>query len=329
MKEKITAFFKENKILTALIALVLVAAIVAVTIVVAGPTGEPTGNHVSSEPVNSQITSSDASSDETPSSDASSSELSSSGETSSKPVEKPVLTDNYYDEYNKKMDMDNNFFMDSLEYTGYNLKKHRADGEMWNYILAATKRGRGWLSQIGYDYDGGSTGYEVNAEGKPDIEYFNKGGLVCASYISYVYYNYLGNVVGIDVSKIEKPENPRLAHDWYKVAQKWVEDGYSKEIKYTARLSGGRIAFKSEEEIPIGSLIVFQALDNQNGWARHVALYAGYKNGNHWVYHVGNDNGPEFCSIERMSCGPGGQFMLGVYTTPTYITEGILEKMKG
>ena len=223
--------------------------------------------------------------------------------------------------------MDNNFFMDSLEYTGYNLAKHRADGEMWNYILAATKRGRGWLSEIGYDYSGFSTGYETNSEGKPDLEHYNRHGLVCASYISYVYYNYLGNVVGIDVSKIEKPENPKLAHDWYLVAQKWVEDGYSEEIPYTATLSGGRIVFKCDREIPIGSLIVFQALDNQNGWARHVALYAGYKNGNHWVYHVGNDNGPEFCSIERMSCGPGGQFMLAVYSTPTYITEGILAKM--
>ncbi len=325
MKEKLIAFYKmavkfvtENKSLTALIALVLVAAIIAVSIAVAGPTGAQVNGPTPSEPVSSETPS-----DENPSSDS----QTSSDTTSSTPVVKPVLTDNYYDLYNSKMDMDNNFFMDSLEYTGYNLKKHRADGEMWNYILAATKRGRGWLSQIGYDYDGSSTGYETNSEGKPDIEYFNSNGLVCASYISYVYYNYLGNVVGIDVSKIEKPENPKLAHDWYLVAQKWVEDGYSEEISYTAKLVGGRISFKADKEIPIGSLIVFQALDNQNGWARHVALYAGYKNGNHWVYHVGNDNGPEFCSIERMSCGPGGQFMLGVYSTPTYITEGILSKM--
>lgn len=324
MKDKILSFFREivkyaarNKLLVTLIALVLVAAVIAVSITLAGSPEKPINGPTPSGPV---------------SSDTGSSESSSS--TSSEPQKVELTMDELYELYNSKMDMDDNFFMDSLEYTGYNLAKHRADGEMWNYVLASTKRGRGWLSKIGYDYDGGTTGYEVNEEGKPDMEFFEKNDMVCATYISYVYFNYMGNFVGIDVSGIEKPQKTELANSWYHTAKRWVEAGYSKQITYDAKIVSERIVFNEHEEIPIGSLIFFKSRyeDIRPGESTHVAIYAGYKNGNHWVYHVGNDNGPEFCSIERMCCNsvPGardGQFMMGVFTTPTYIAQGILEKM--
>lgn len=324
MKEKITVFLKKlsefikvNKLLVTLIALVLVAAIVATSIALAGNSDKPVNGPTPSEPSSSNQGGSDTSSS-----------------TPSEPIKTELTMDELYKQYNEIMDMDKNPFMDSLEYTGYNLAKHRADGEMWNYVLASTKRGRGWLSKISYDYDGGTTGYEVNEEGKPDIEFFEKNDMVCATYISYVYFNYMGNFMGIDVSGIEKPEKPELANSWYHTAKRWVEAGYSKQITYDAKIVSERIVFNEHEEIPIGSLIFFKSRyeDIRPGESTHVAIYAGYKNGNHWVYHVGNDNGPEFCSIQRMCCNsvPGardGQFMMGVFTTPTYIAQGILDKM--
>ena len=60
---------------------------------------------------------------------------------------------------NLKMNINDNVFMDSLIYTGYNIKKHRRDNLMWVYVLASQKRGKGWLSDIGYG--GGSSGYET------------------------------------------------------------------------------------------------------------------------------------------------------------------------
>lgn len=218
------------------------------------------------------------------------------------------------------IDMDDNIFMDSLGYTGYNLEKHRQDGEMWNYILSKDKRWRGWLTDIGYDYDGNTTGYETNAQGLPDIEYFIENDMVCASYITYVYFNYIPNVVGTDVSMLCKPQNPMLANDWYKTAKQWVLDGYSVQIPFSAKLtSGGFISFSPETEIPIGSLIFFCDAKNKSDWSTHVCIYAGYRNGNHWVYHVGNDNGPEFCSVERMHFGPDPQWPIGVFATPSVI----------
>ena len=226
--------------------------------------------------------------------------------------------------YRYDIDMDNNIFMDSLGYTGYNLEKHRADGLMWTYILSTDKRHRGWLTEIGYDYDGSTSGYETNALGLPDIDYFVKKDLVCASYITYVYFNYIPNVVGTDVSMLCKPQNPKLANDWYKAAKQWVLDGHSVMIPFTARLSGGFIKFEAEKEMPIGSLLFFCDAKNKSDWASHVCIYAGYKNGNHWVYHVGNDNGPEFCSIERMHFGADPQWPIGVIATPT----PVISKMK-
>ncbi len=221
-------------------------------------------------------------------------------------------------QYNTNLDIESNVFMDSLIYTGYNMKKHRADGNMWVYILAARKRGLGYLSNI--TYNGGSTGLERNSKRKPDIKAFERGGLVCASFATYVYFNYLPNVAGIDTSSLPRPKKTTLAYDWHQAVKLWVKKGYSYSIPFTAKLdSNGYIKFTPKQTIPIGSIIIFQENATRNGRGSHVAVYAGYKNGNHWVYHVGNKNGPEMCAVERMIFGPEPQWPLMVVATPTNI----------
>lgn len=228
------------------------------------------------------------------------------------PATKPAVNSGY--KYNTNTDIDNNIFLDALIYTGYNIKKHRADGMMWQYALAKTKRGRGWLSKIGYG--GGSSGYET-LNGKPDIKRFERGGLVCASYVTYVYFNYLPNVAGIDTSMLPRPEKSYLADSWYKASKQWLAKGYSRKIGFTASKTGaGFINFKPNESIPIGSLMLFCDARKKNDVGSHVAIYAGYKNGYNWVFHVGNSNGPEFCAVERMHFGPDPQWPLAVVATP-------------
>jgi len=188
---------------------------------------------------------------------------------------------------------------------------------MWQYVLAAQKRGLGWLSQIGYA--GTATGYETK-DGKPDIDYFvKKGGLVCASYVTYVYFNYLPNVAGIDTSFLDKPESPVLANSWLKACDKWVQKGYSRYIDFNASITSSKWTnFSCNEEIPIGSLVFWSnALTNNTEVSSHIAIYAGYKNGHNWVYQVGNANGPEFCAIERMAFGPDPQRMMAIVTPPS------------
>ena len=215
--------------------------------------------------------------------------------------------------------LENNIFFDSLVYTGYNIEKHRSDGLMWYYVLAANKRGKGWLSDI--TYNGGSDGYEMTEEGLPDIEFFERNGLVCASYATYVYFNYLPNVAGIDTSELTRPEKAYNANDWYVAAKDWIEKGYSKMIDFEASLKGGFIDFEEAEEIPIGSIIAFCDSRNKSDYCSHIVIYAGYENDYHWVFHVGNENGPEFCSVERMHFGPDPQWPIAVITTPEQVIQ--------
>ena len=237
--------------------------------------------------------------------------------TASKPVvTKPVVTTKEY-KPNGNSDINDNVFLDAMVYTGYNLKKHIADGNMWVYILASRKRGMGYLSKIGYA--GGSSGYETK-NGLPDIKYFEKKGLVCASYVTYVYFNYLPNVAGIDTSSLTKPNKSYSANDWYIAAKDWVKKGYSRTISFKAsKTSSGYINFKPSEEIPIGSLMFCCDAKKRSDFCSHVSIYAGYANGYHWVTHVGNENGPEFCAMERMHFGPDPQWPINIITTPKNI----------
>ena len=223
-----------------------------------------------------------------------------------------------------ELDIVSNIFTDSLVYTGYNLKKHNADGLRWTYILARDKGHRNWLSKIGYG--GGSSGYETTEDGKPDIKYFERYGLVCASFVTYVYFNYLPNVAGIDTSSLTKPVDAWNADHWYDAALDWVDKGYSELIPFEAKINYGKhIKFKAEKDIPIGSIMVFRKTSDKRKDPRggHVAIYAGYKNGNHWVIHVGNDNGPEFCAVERMNCDPiDPHWPLAVISAPKHIRFG-------
>ncbi|MBR4073753.1 MAG: hypothetical protein IKK24_07400, partial [Clostridia bacterium] len=260
MMNKILGFIASHKIPTAVISLFLALIIVVISIFIASDKksdkitekpsssvllqeetdsviseieSEPSSSEVSSEVISSEVSSSKPvssvvnSSSKKPSS--SSSKVNSSSNSSNK------VTNTKFN-YNTNSDIENNVFLDSLVYTGYNLKKHRSDGLMWVYILASQKRAKGWLSKIGYG--GGCTGYETNSKGLPDISRFERGGLVCASFVTYVYFNYLPNVAGIDTSALAKPDDPHLAHSWYNAAKKWVKNGQAKYIKYSDKYNG-------------------------------------------------------------------------------------------
>ena len=317
-------FCLSHKIVLSIISVLAIVAIIVSTVIINTPDEAISSGIISSsEAVSSQTSSIDAVSSETV-------EISSKPETTVTTPKQPVTTtkptvtvtppqinaSGY--KYNTNLDVADNLFVDALVYTGYNLTKHIADGNRWIYILASQKRGLGYLSNIGYG--GGSSGYETTADGKPDIAAFERKGLVCASFVTYIYFNYLPNVAGIDTSSLTRPVKSYSAHDWYLAGLDWVNKGYSENIPFTATNGGGNlINFNSSKEIPIGSLLVFRDVKKSATYGSHVAVYAGYKNNNHWVVHVGNDNGPEFCSIERMNCGPDPHWPIAVISTPSNI----------
>lgn len=309
-----------HKIISAVIAICLVVSITVGTVLIANSKRQEDEPEVSSSS-KEEVSSEEVSSEEIVSSEVSSEPVVSSKPVSSAPAPSAPtqnITSGY--KYNTNTNIENNIFMDSLVYTGYKLDYHRSLGKMWTYIPAASKRGMGILSNISYDYDGGTSGYETNANGKPDIAFFEKGDLVCASYVTYVYFNYLPNVAGIDTSSLTRPNKSYSANDWYIAAKDWINKGYSSAIPFTAsKDSTGWIHYKSSADIPIGSVVFFKNYGSSADYASHVAIYAGYKNGYNWLFHVGNDNGPEMCAIERMWYGPDPQWPLMVVSTPSNI----------
>lgn len=192
----------------------------------------------------------------------------------------------------------NNIYLDALTYTGYKTDVQKADGSIFK-----TYSGNAPASvRSGIGYGTGPSGLETvavdNKTGKaPDIARFKANGLCCASYVSYVYYNYLPNIARMDVSKIPQPANPRSPISYNSAVENWVRSGGARRIAFTQ----GTNSFTPSEEIPIGSLIIFK--HKTTGEIAHLALYAGYYAGKHFVTHVGNERGPEISTVEGMSKG--------------------------
>ena len=191
-----------------------------------------------------------------------------------------------------------NIYLDALTYTGYKTDLQKADGSIFKTYSGNTPT----PVQSGIGYGTGPSGLETvaadNKTGKaPDIARFKANGLCCASYVSYVYYNYLPNIARMDVSKIPQPANPRSPISYNSAVENWVKSGGARRIAFTQSTN----SFTPSEEIPIGSLIIFK--HKTTGEIAHLALYAGYYAGKHFVTHVGNERGPEISTVEGMSKG--------------------------
>ena len=206
-----------------------------------------------------------------------------------------------------------NIYLDALTYTGYKTDVQKADGSIFK-----TYSGNAPASvRSGIGYGTGPSGLETvaadNKTGKaPDIARFKANGLCCASYVSYVYYNYLPNIARMDVSKIPQPTNPRSPISYNSAVENWVRSGGARRIAFTQ----GTNSFTPSEEIPIGSLIIFK--HKTTGEIAHLALYAGYYAGKHFVTHVGNERGPEISTVEGMSKG----------SYPEVVTQVVLPVIK-
>lgn len=222
-------------------------------------------------------------------------------------------------------EMLDNVYLDALAYTGYQVQAQKNDGTIYKTYGS---RASAYGSNISY----GLTKYGTETVTKsgtatglaPDIAGFESSGLCCASYVSYVYYNYLPNIAGINTSDVAKPSNPRSASSYNTAANAWVNAGTARRISFTQSSNGDN--FNPSEEIPIGSLIIFKHIPT--GGIAHVAIYAGYYNGIHFVTHVGNDRGPEFSTIVGMSKGDYPEAVVQV-VAPQFVEEsGMIEVYK-
>lgn len=219
-----------------------------------------------------------------------------------------------------------NVYLDALSYTGYNVQAQKNDGTI--FIQFGSRAPASVRSNI--TYGTGPSGLEtVSKSGTvtglaPNIATYEANGLCCASYVSYVYYNYLPNIAGVDTSATPRPSNPRLAAAYDEAANSWVAAGTARRIAFTQSADGS--TFTPTEEIPIGSLIIYHEMGGTR--VSHVAIYAGYYNGNHFVTHVGNSRGPEFSTVTNSSKGDSPNVVQQV-VVPNFVEDnGSIEVYK-
>lgn len=189
-------------------------------------------------------------------------------------------------------DMYNNNFLDALAYTGFKLDKLKDDGNLFKWQSGGSYYD--YRSPLGYTYD--TSGYESKKSSKtktgkaPDIKGMkNMGGLCCASYVTYVYFNYLPNIKGIDYSKSVTLSAPRSAPSWCRDLDNAVSKGTATKITNLNKLKIGDIlCFETEGAKSYGS---YKGIG-------HLAIYLGEHNGIHFLTDCGTDDGPRIGSIE-------------------------------
>lgn len=223
-------------------------------------------------------------------------------------------------------EMTDNVMLDALAYTGYDVQAQKNDGTL--FINYGSRTPSSVLSNISYASSGSTaaTGLETNSEGLPDIAYMEERGTMCGGYVSYVLFNYLPNVAGIDTSHLVQPQWPLSVGSYREAANQWVADGNA-ELIYEAP---GGTNFSYSGDIPIGSLVIMAGPTGDGSYSEwghgHVCLYAGYYNGKHFVTHVGNSRGPEISTIEGMqgyggSDGKSYRFVTAIYKFSPDILE--------
>lgn len=222
-------------------------------------------------------------------------------------------------------EMLDNVFLDALAYTGFSVQAMKDNGTIFktygNQIPSSIR------SNISYGT--GPSGLETVAGNTvsglvPNIARYEANGLCCASYVSYVYFNYLPNVAGIDTSRTPCPSNSRAAVAYYEQGNNWVAAGTARRISFTQKANGTN--FTPSEKIPIGSLICYETIST--GRVSHVAIYAGYYNGNHFVTHVGNDNGPTISVVDNSTKGNDPQRVVSVIAPEFVEQNGMIEVQK-
>ena len=217
-------------------------------------------------------------------------------------------------------EMYDSYILRALEYTGFDVQWLKDNGYLYvrQYVSSNLNTyAPEVLSDIGYDdYSPYLNGDETVADsttvtGKaPNIASFETNGLVCASFVSYYWNNYLPNIEGIDTTWIhEAIKATTMNNGSYSTASVWSWETGLTNLANTAGSGVTRYtdATTAYANLVPGDVIIFS---NSDGNLTHAAIYAGTynlystsgSNGGevHFIIHVGNSRGPEISTVEYM-----------------------------
>ena len=217
-------------------------------------------------------------------------------------------------------EMWDNTILRALEYTGYDVQKQKDNNQLYEYRYIGSRlktNDPSTLSDIGYWESGSCPNGDETVDdsstptGKaPNISYFERQGLVCASFVTYYLCNYLPNIEGIDTSTVyNKAKEMGSDGNYYYLTTvslwKRTLDALSSQAgagvtKYTNKTD-------AYANLVPGDVIVFA---KDSGSLAHVGIYAGaydlWSYGSnlgeyHFMIHVGNSRGPEITIVEWMN----------------------------
>jgi len=213
-----------------------------------------------------------------------------------------------------------NTILRALEYTGYDLQKQKDKGQLYEYRYFGSRlktNDPSTLSDIGY-WESGScpNGDETVADAStptgraPNISYFERQGLVCASFVTYYLCNYLPNIEGIDTSTVyNKAKEMGTDGNYYYLTtvRLWKNTLDALSNQAGAGVTKYTKAKDAYANLVPGDVIVFA---KDSGSLAHVGIYAGaydlWSYGSnlgeyHFMIHVGNSRGPEITVVEWMN----------------------------
>lgn len=197
-------------------------------------------------------------------------------------------------------------------------KSNNGTYKMFDYSLWDSFESNVWTNSKGIKYNLNSSANgldpKVTSSTTPEnliTEFNNKGGLCCASFVSYVIFNYLPNK-GYDISRYGKAsEISNLSYvdswDTYYRNKSGCEvtdvpeiTGVSNNEQLKTKIQ--QINLRDDYGAKIGDIMIF---GTKNDKTEHIAIYAGrYKSSSgkyyDWVIDLGNSAGPRLTPTVAM-----------------------------
>ena len=217
-------------------------------------------------------------------------------------------------------EMWDNTILRALEYTGYDVQKQKDNNQLYEYRYIGSRlktNDPSTLSDIGYWSSGSCPNGDETVDdsstptGKaPNISYFERQGLVCASFVTYYLCNYLPNIEGIDTSTVyNKAKEMGSDGNYYYLTTVGLWKRTLDALSSQAGAGVTKYTNKSDAYANLvpGDVIVFA---KDSGSLAHVGIYAGaydlWSYGSnlgeyHFMIHVGNSRGPEITIVEWMN----------------------------
>ena len=194
----------------------------------------------------------------------------------------------------------------AMKWLGYDIDGQISAGDLYS-VYGAFELSEKYRSKVKYDEEGaaGLEGSETVAPSSsptgrlPDLAKYNKKGLICASFTTYYYLNYLPNVEGVDMSWMQSAFDGYIKNGYhYRAVLTWDLAFRTLTTRGKTTLIGTSAQNVDRSQLAPGDLILFSSTDYRYS---HVAIYVGTVRGEDFVVHCAYKRGVEFNTLSAIA----------------------------